>query len=366
MKVLTVGVFLCLSIHFAFGTGNERTMRTYLRPLGSVPPGESFFRCVDKLDGKAYSDASVRDCRSIIAALPFIRDVHISRSDMEDGRILVEFVATAPSLEVKDMTFDIPQEEEARLRGWLSSNPNLLQVGKSFTRDAESFTYTAVERFYLTQGILVGIVPTINLDFHTGKAKVNFQIIRGPIVPSLPAIPPYGPECGDPVTAIVWSGADDHVPRTLVESLIQLHSTAACYTSEAAQHDQATLNTIGILDESSTVDYTPLNGHRQITFKLRGKPLAIRKIALQGYGSPGACLANAKKSLTLKQGETYSRSNANKSVEYLSKVCSQQGYWTDVREQVELSAAKQVEVTFHVLVVPLQTVLIDGSKVETR
>jgi len=292
-----------------------------------------------------------------------MQEVHINKSDMEDGRILVEFVATAPSLKIDEMTFDIPKEEEAQLRRWLSSNPDLLRVGGPFTRDAESITWAAINRFYLARGTLVGIVPTINLDFHSGKAKVQFQITKGSAVPTLPAIPPYGPECADPITAIVWSGTDDHVPRTLIESMIQLHATAACYTPEAAQHDQAILNALEIL-ERPAVDYTAQDGRRQIFFNLKGKLLTVRKISLQGYGSPGKCLDNVKENLKLRSGDTYSRSNANQSVEYLSKACAQLGYWTDVKEQAELSADRQVDVTFHVLVVPLQTVFVDNRRVD--
>src|SRR5260370_38517417 len=100
MRAFVVGICLYLSIQVMPGAGHPRMMRTYLRPLGSVPPSENLFRCVDELNEKTYSDALVRECRTIIAALPFMQEVHINKSDMEDGRTLVEFVATAPSLKI--------------------------------------------------------------------------------------------------------------------------------------------------------------------------------------------------------------------------------------------------------------------------
>jgi outer membrane protein assembly factor BamA len=117
------------------------------------------------------------------------------------------------------------------------------------------------------------------------------------------------------------------------------------------------------------VEYSGPFGNRTIRYKLKAKPLSIEKINLRGYGCVSSNFGNDDpsllKNLKLKKGEQFSRWAVQESTEYLRKAYTKDGYWAEVRAQEELSGADELQVTFSVLVFPLQIIVVDGHVLQS-
>lgn len=364
---VTAVVFSVLIARSEARASDAPIVRTTIRAIGSVPPDDSlFFPCTRELNGKPYSDAAVHSCVQSIEKLSFVQGVNVHKSSLDDGtgRIFVEFEVRAKPLPIRKMTYDCPPEDKSPLEQWLKISPDTLRVGAPFSRDDYSFTYQAIKSFYLSRGRLVGIVPTVDLRFREGAASVSFRIVYGPEVRPEPQLPPHGPPCSDAITAEDWSKTDKYVPFALVHSAVSLSAPLACYSKEAAQHDQSVLDGLGIL-ESSAAEYTGEPGSRVISYKLKGKPVTLADVSIQTFGSADGCRQAARQSLTLKAGETYLRQDADQSAKNIEKACSQPGMWIEVTETNRLTADRRLQVVFNVLTFPLQTVLLDGVAVDS-
>src|ERR1051326_3843669 len=341
-------------------------VRTAIRAIGSVPPDDSlFFPCTRELNGKPYSDATVKSCLQTIEKLSFVQHATVDKSRLGDetGRVLVVFEVSAKPLPIREISFDCPPEDKSPLEQWLKVSPDTLRLGAPFSRDEYSVTYWAIESFYHNRGRLVGIVPIVDLRFRAGTAGVPFKIVLGPQVRREPQLPPHGPPCSDHIVAHDWSGTDKYVPFALVFSTVSLSASIACYSEEAAQRDQAALDKLGIL-QSSQVEYGGESGSRVISYRLKGKPITLADVSIQPFGSAD-CLESARQSLKLKAGETYLRQDADQSAKNVEKACSQPGAWTEVTETDHLTPDRRLQVVFNVLTFPLQTVLVDGVAVDS-
>lgn len=361
---VTAFLFLLLVFRWEARASEDPILRTAIRSIGSVPPGDSLFRCTTELNGKRYSNRGINECIKSLEGLPFVQRIKVHKSGLKDGRIFVEFEVTAKSLPIREITFDCAQGEKSELQAWLKISPGALRLGAPFSRDEEAVTYQAIKSFYLSRGRLVGIVPTVDLRFREGTASVSFRIVYGPEVRSEPQLPPHGPRCSDAITGEDWSSTDKYVPFALVHSAVSLSAPLACYSHEAAQHDQSVLDDLGIL-ESSAIEYTGQPGERKISYKLKGKPIILADVSIHTYGSADTCLEAAGQSLKLKAGETYLRQNADQSAAGMEKACSRPGMWTEVTEADRLTAGGRLQVVFNVLTFPLQTVLVDGVVVDS-
>jgi len=361
---VTAFLFFLLVAGWEARASDAPIIRTSIRSIGSVPPGDSLFRCTTELNGKRYSDTAIHVCLKSLEELPFVQGVKVHKSGLEDGKILVEFEVSAKPLPIREMTFDCSQGEKSELEAWLKISPGTLRLGAPFSRDDYSVTYQAIKSFYLSRGSLVGIVPTVDLRFREATASVNFKIIYGPEVRPEPQLPPHGPPCSDAITGENWTSTDKYVPFALVHSAVSLSAPLACYSREAAQHDQSVLDGLGVL-ESSTVEYAGEPGSRTISYKLKGKPTTLADVSIHTYGSADSCLEAAKQSLKLKAGETYLRQNADQSAASIEQACSRPGMWTEVTEADRLTTDGRLQVVFNVLTFPLQTVLVDGAAVDS-
>ncbi len=359
---VTAVVFSVFIAWSAARASDAPIVRTTIRAIGSVPPDDSlFFPCTRELNGKPYSDAAVHSCVQSIEKLSFVQGVNVHKSSQDDGtgRIFVEFEVRAKPLPIREMTFDCPSEDKSPLEQWLKISPGILRIGAPYSRDEDAVTYQAIKSFYLSRGRLVGIVPRLDLRFREGAASVSFRIVYGPEVRPEPQLPPHGPPCSDAITAEDWSSTDKYVPFALVHSAVSLSAPLACYSKEAAQHDQSELDGLGTL-ESSAVEYTGEPGSRVISYKLKGKPVTLADVSIHTYGSAESCLEAARQSLKLKAGETYLRQNADQSAASIEQACSRPGIWAEVTEVDRLTADGRLEVVFNVLTFPLHRVLLDG------
>ncbi|MGB8495499.1 MAG: hypothetical protein WCE53_13950 [Candidatus Acidiferrum sp.] len=359
-------VFFFLIVQSPARSSEALIVRTAIRSNGSVPPGDSLFKCTTELNGKPYSDAAIHECLKSLEGLSFVQRVKLHKSRLQDGtrRILVEFEVSAKPLPIREMTFDCSQGEKSELEAWLKISPGTLRLDTPFSRDDYSVTYQAIKSFYLSRGRLVGIVPTVDLRFREATASVNFKIIYGPEVRPEPQLPPHGPPCSDAITGENWTSTDKYVPFALVHSAVSLSAPLACYSREAAQHDQSVLDGLGVL-ESSTVEYAGGPGSRTISYKLKGKPTTLADVSIHTYGSADSCIEAAKQSLKLKAGETYLRQNADQSAASIERACSRPGMWIEVEEADRLTTDGRLQVVFNVLTFPLQTVLVDGVAVDS-
>lgn len=342
-----------------------KKMRTTVLSEGSVPPGLTLFACIKDLDNKLYSHPQIKDCVGKLRANYFIRDVKVTIQEekIEDRWVNIEFVLYGEPLTIDKFTIVTFDQQEADIWNFLSRSDGNLHVGGIYNWSVESWTYNSIEFFYRAQGILVGIVPTVTLDYKQRKAWISFKVIQGPPTLRHPLVPPYGKPCSDHASYIDWSGTDDGVPVELIESDLALASSFTCFSEELAQRDKQYLSSLGFLSNSS-VEYSGSLGSRRLVYNLKAKPLKVEKINLRGYGHAPSKLEDSDpsllKNLKLKTGVLFSRWAVHESTEYLRKAFTKDGYWAEVRVQEELSGADALRVTFSVLVFPLQTIVVDG------
>jgi hypothetical protein len=168
--------------------------------------------------------------------------------------------------------------------------------------------------------------------------------------------------------SVDWTSSNDGIPLDLIESRLALASPFTCFSNELAQRDKAYLSNLSFLSASS-VDYSGPFGNRTIRYKLKAKPLKVEKINLRGYGYAPTNLQDGNpgllKNLDLKTGELFSRWAVQESSAHLQKTYRKDGYWAEVRVQEELSDADALRVTFSVLVLPLQTIIVDGYELQS-
>ena len=360
--ILLRGIFTML----LFGTGNSAALQEMTTALqvtqGSIPPVDGPFQCVTELDGKSYSELLVQNCLEHIRKLSYVLDAQTESKNLPNGGLFVEFIVRAKELRVNELNFAVPAEDSAQLERWLNRNPNNLRLGATYTPKAESSTYQGIKQFYLARGTLVGIVPSVHLYYSEGKARLTFEVIRGPEVFQSPAYFPYGDACDDEIKSVDWSGADDFVPVPLAESVARLRSTGVCFNAELVTQDREALRNLAAFRKSD-VNYSGGRGARQISFKLAGKPLTMTEVNIRNFGPYATCAGAAKQHLSLQPGQIYSAASARRDGEYLHKVCSGPGRWVEVSEKDELTEAGSLRVFLDVLTFPLQTVFVDNAEI---
>jgi hypothetical protein len=318
---------------------------------------------VNELNGKPYSDKAADDCLAAIRAVPFIQNASVDKSLMDDGRIHLQFVAKAKSLRVTSIEFNVDEAENLELKQWLRSTADTLRVGAAFSGEDEAVTYEQIRRFYYGRGLVVGIVPQLDLSYSSGTARVNFQIVKGPKFPPESLVLPYNTPCTDRIERANWSQTDDRVPIELVMSLVRLNASLACYSEEVVKHDQQVLKDSPFL-QYAKAEYSGEKGGRYVSYIIKGKPLNVRRISLRHYGEENLCSGNSVENLPLKIGGVFSAFAARQTVDQLTKNCSEKGSWVEVREEDQFVAPDQLDVVFHILTFPLQTVLADGKKID--
>jgi len=362
--------FYALAILLAFGgvqtIGASETAhltRSAIKAIGSVPPGDQFFSCVSELNGKPFSKQAAEVCLTTIKKLSFVQDAKLQKSDLDDGRILLVFAIRSQSLPIKELNIDCVPAEKKELEAWLRVSPGTLRVGAPFSRDEETVTYQAIRAFYLSRGRLVGAVPTVDLRFSDGVSIVKFQIVYGPEIRPEPQLPPHGPNCDEPIVNVDWSNTDKYVPFELVNSAVSLSTPVACYTKDAAQHDQAAIDSLGIL-HASKIDYKKQGHGQSVSYKLVGKPITIADVSFKIFGDANTCSESSWKQLQLKTGEIYIRENADQSAKNLERACSREGFWTEIKEVDMVTNDGKLHVTFNVISFPLQKVIVDGIAAE--
>jgi len=344
-------------------------MKTTVLSEGSVPPAFELFGCIHKLNGKPFSAQLIQDCVAELRANYFIRDVKVNSKEMDDGTsVLVEFVLSSESLKVDGLTIKTFDGQEPEILKILSRSDNNLHAGGMYSWSAESSTYFAITFLYRAQGKLVGVIPEVKLDYKQGKAWVNLRVVEGPATLKHPLSPPYGEWCDDRIMSVDWSTSNDGIPFDLIESGLALASPFTCFSNELAGKDKAYLSNLSFLSESS-VEYSGPFGNRAIRYKLKAKPLTVEKINLRGYGYAPSNLEDGDpsplKNLNLKTGELFSRRAVRESTEYLRKAYTKDGNVAEVEVQEELSGADALQVTFSVLVFPLQTIIVDGRELQS-
>jgi len=363
MKIQTVILTLTLSI-LALKSQNDQHMTTAVRTEGSLPSLRSAFRCVSDLDGKTYNKGQIKNCLDSIAALPYVQSVNPESNNLPNGNVFVEFVVQAKELGVQELTFGVPLDDEKPIRHWIAKNPNNLRIGGVYTANAETSTFQGIRQFYAAKGTLVGIVPTVRLNYNKGDAQIRFDIVEGPHVSPKPVYYPYAPTCDDEVHYLDWSQVDQFVPVPLMESLIKLRALGACFAPEQIKTDEKALADSGLFKKAA-VTYSGPRGERRVALNVQGRTIRVRKIAVAYYGSNEHCeTTDIEPELALKAGDTYTRPRAELSIEYIEKACSMPGQWIEVIESDERADDLDLKVTFNVLRFPLQSVFIDGKKVE--
>jgi hypothetical protein len=368
LRVPITFLALCLSLLPRCTEAEIKKMRATLLTEGSVPPAQVLYSCVHELDNKPFSDAQIKSCAEKLRANYFIHDVKVKTTEIKDWWS-VEFTLSGESLDLDQFQIYTFDNQESALLAMLSRNNDYtLHMGGIFTIPAESSTYNAISQFYRARGQMVGVVPNVNLDYKQHKALVSLRVVPGPPILPVPLSVPYGEPCGDDhIISISWWDTSDGVPVELVQSGLALRWPLTCFSEELAERDKAYLANLAILTEP-LVQYSGAFGDRHIQYKLKAKPLKVEQIEIRGFGDVPAHIENSSpnllNNLSLRSGDFFSHSAKNKSIEYLKKAFSRNGYWTEVTEREELIGTDALGVTFSVLVFALQTVVVNGREIK--
>src|SRR5262249_32680552 len=143
----------------------------------------------------------------------------------------------------------------------------------------------------------------------------------------------------------------------------RLNASLACYSAEVVKHDQQVLKDSSFL-QYAKAEYGGEKGGRYVSYIIKGKPLDVRRISSEHYGEGNSCSGNSVENLPLRIGDVFSAFAARQSVDQLTKNCSEKGSWVEVREEDRFVAPNQLDVVFHVLTFPVQTILADGKRID--
>lgn len=334
-------------------------MKTALRSQGSIPPIDGPLGCVRSLDETNYALNEVQACLETIRRIPWVQDARVETNSLGDGSF-VEFIVRAKVLSVREISYNLEQSESQELQAGLAKNIDNLQVGSIYSPSAEALTYQGIKQFYLAKGLLVGIIPTVRLDYNLGTSDIKFEIVRGPTVPPHRQ-PPYQDTCAEEVANIDLSEVDTWVPLSLVESHARAAVLGSCFDPDLPKRDEVALRHMGIFKRVA-VRSSGDKEHRSISIRLAGKPLQVTKLDVRSFGEHAACAKGRAALLPLKISNTYTGDLARRSVEILREACSSPGKWVEAIEQDQLSPTGGLEVSFDVLVFPLQSVFVNGEK----
>jgi hypothetical protein len=368
LRISIVFVAICLSFLPRRAEAEIKKMRGALLTEGSVPPAQVLYSCIHELDNQPFSDAQIKSCAEKLRANYFIQDVKVKTTELKDSWA-VEFALSGESLNLDEFQIHTFDNQKPALLAMLSRNNDYtLHAGSIYTIPAELSTYNGIRQFYRARGQLVGVVPNVNLDYKQHRALVSMRVVPGPPILPKPLAVPYGEPCGDDhIISISWWGTSDGVPMELVQSGLALRWPLTCFSEELAQRDKTYLANLAILTED-LVQYSGAFGDRHIQYKLKAKPLKVEQIELRGFGDVPTHIENSDpnllNNLSLRSGDFFSHSAKNKSMEYLKKAFSRNGYWTEVTEREELIGTDGLRVTFSVLVSALQTVVVDGREIK--
>jgi hypothetical protein len=356
---------LCLMSLCALTVSGQERVRADLEPIGSVPPIPGLYDCVHRLDGKPYTEQTkdlARACLSHILATNYFELGKIKENLSNEGVPVFTFVLKAPPLVVVKMELQTDTEDRQKLEEWLSKDENNLHLGAAYGPLKELATKAIIRQYFLSLGRAVGVSSSIELDYATRTSSLKFAVTEGPRVATEPVVPPYGNPCDDGIMALDWSNVDQYVAIPLVRDLVKIRDAGSCFSKEAVLADRVALEQSALF-KGVKVMFSGPPGYRQVSFRLRGKPLTVDAITVRGYGLLDRFPDGSKINLPLKQGQVYTSKLAEESQGELARLYSRPGWRIEVFEHDEVCSGQQLCVTFGVLAFGDDELLINGRRV---
>jgi len=332
-----------------------------LRPSGSAPPIPGLYECIWKLKEVGFERGRANECLRDLLSTGYFEEGAITLDASEVNNAGIVFNLRAKRLLVTGLQLKVDERYEMELRQWLGADDRVLRKRDVYERSRENVTATAIELFFKAKGVLAGVTVHTDLSYSLAKAELIFEVTLGSPIPSQSVPPPYGPDCAQHVGGPDWSDFDDRVPRALVGKLVILRPGFMCFSNEKLQRDLKVLRETNIFEQVDGF-LVSLDDGKQLSLRLRGRPLIVRAVSVQGYGSVrGQPILPGE--LPLKPGMLYSQSMVSKIAEKLARDASQEGLRIVVKEDVQLVSGQEVQVEFHVLGYAADNIVVDGRKV---
>lgn len=352
-----------LALHFVLASldGQGRPIcLVSIQTEGSVPEAPGILTCIDNLDGKPYSEPEANACLESLKAMNFFERVEMRKEPIQPEKISLAFFLESRSLELNSVAFDLPDPDRANFLAWSQDKVRLLEKGAAYDKQIALQTAHAIEFFYQREGVISKVSTLTSLDYGAGTASVTFHVTTGPHLPQPDLVPPYTIECHPTVSGLDWTDVDEGAPLPLVESVITLRSTGTCFSPQKLRSDEEALRQLGIFDRVE-MSYSGTADRKQISLRLRTKPLPLESIKQQYYGLAPSRVCEE----SLRGSETplsYSRTAINALRRKLITDCGDANSAADAYEQdVPLEGAR-LKVLFHVLRYPRYQLLINGKE----
>jgi outer membrane protein assembly factor BamA len=327
---------------------------------GSPPPIPSIYECRFEIDGKPYSREVANECLNKILLSGYFTSGKLTEERLPSGRVLVVFELEAPTLKVAAMDVTVRQGEEDSVRNWLAKDQRTLRIGSEFDNASLGITIDRITHYYGSQGRSVGVSSTTHLDYEQGYARVDFSVIQGPPELKEALLPPYGPECDDPIAKLNWMDVDDFALFPLARSVSEI-LPFSCFDKSLVKKDEDRLKRTGAF-EFVAITVAGTEGDREVSLTLRGKRIIVNRIQFECYGNASGC-EKSSPNLPLRAGEVYTRSAAHQAAKDLERYYSRLGQRVEVIESAEVNPDATTTVRFSILSYNKNRVFVDGQEV---
>lgn len=284
----------------------------------------------------------------------------------DNSAIRLEFILEAPWLTLTELNINgVEDREAADLRNWLGNDAQTLTAGRPYTKSSDGLAQQRIEQFFAALGRRVAISSNLELDYRDRTARLSYRIFEGPRGPVQYDLAPPGQACKEQVGELNLTDVDDYVPLVLVERMTKLHAFS-CFDEKLVLEDTRRLEETNLFQSVKySVGGDP--SFRRVTLSIRGKPLKIDGISMQGYGTSSNLGPAAKDSqLPIGVGDVYKRSEIVKAAEKLTKSASRPQEKVDVFVDVEPVSPNSVAVKFQILTYDSDKLYIDGKRVDSE
>ena len=343
----TLRAAIALPLALQLTAGAERRCLVFPEITGSAPETSDSYQCMADLNGKPFVEHEFQACLTTVLSSGFFVSGTLDAQIVSDGDEWVTFKLRAPDLPLTAIDYQLPELEKPKIVEWLSRFREGLKVGIPYGYLRRNETEVALKYYFQTRGESVGITSNIYLDYSRGVSRAEFKVYPGPRIAPKPPPPPWGKECVPIIHVLNWMDIDDRVPEPLVQRLIKTRGNFTCLSQDLIQADRHALAASGIFYEASISVSGPAD-LPDVNFHLRGMPLKIRSIAVEGYGLLNGEL-HPDHPLSFGPGDQYNRSTVLHALEALKKSYSKPGVRIDVSEDEELSKARDLDVKLQIL-----------------
>lgn len=273
---------------------------------------------------------------------------------------LLTFRLQSPSLTVTDVDWGVPAEHLAKFYELLSTNGNALRVGERYDQDRVRDSWFVLDRLIGAVGTRSAISQTAYLDYREKTAKVTFKIWEGPPGEPQRLLPPDSEPCRIMIGNFNLTDVDDLSPAEFVEQQMRT-KWLGCFSETDAQYDSDHLKGMKFLKESSiAVDGS--GESRSISVHLRGVPIPIASVNVQGYGLLDGIRQADLPPLTIHPGDIYSRAANHALRQLLADSLWREGARVIVYSDVQVNEAGGADLNFSALAYPDDVVYIDGER----